>query len=104
MTAFEFIGAGVEIDARANRVVWPVDREDLKPLVTAELARRIESFEKQFPLIKDVPAPVMRMPGVVPARAGSCDCCGDPMVAYRGGMCGLCELALMRALEKAGRI
>lgn len=104
MTALEFVAEGVEIHARDNRVEGPEDRQDLRPLMRAELERRMVVFTKQFPLTKDVPVPVMRMPGVVPCRYGACDCCGDVMTHYRGGMCSLCELALLRALIAAGRL
>ena len=104
MTALEFIAAGVEIDPRANVVLGPEDREDLRPLMAAEMSRRIDAFTRQFPLLRDVAVPMVRLPGVdKPPRVGACDCCGDPLMNGRGGMCKLCELALRRALKAAGR-
>jgi|GEM_PF-4754401 len=104
MTALDFIAAGVEIDARANVVFGPEGQDELIGAFRVELARRIDVMTRQFPLLRDVPVPVMRMPGVEPARFGACDCCGDTMKPYRGGMCELCQLALMRALTIAGRV
>lgn len=104
MTALDLIAEGVEFDPLADIVLGPVDREDLRPVVAGELERRMQSFARQFPLLRDVPVGVVRLPGVTPTRTGSCDACGDALKIGRGGMCPLCELALRRALKAAGRL
>jgi hypothetical protein len=104
MTALEFLAQDVEFRVRENRVLGPEERGDLRPLLQVELARRIEVFSKQMPLVRDVMAPRVAMPGVTLMRSGACDSCGDPMKSGRGGMCPLCELALRRVLIACGRL
>lgn len=104
MTALEFLSQEVEFSPRENRILGPDGREDLRGFMQFELARRMAVFEKQMPLVRDVMAPRVAMPGVTLMRSGACDACGDPMKVGRGGMCPLCEIALRRVLVTAGRL
>jgi hypothetical protein len=104
MTALEFIAQEVEFHPRENRVIGPEGREDLRSAMTVELARRVEVFSKQLPLVKSAPVGRVGMPGVRLVRTDACDACGDPLQSGRGGMCPLCELALRRVLIADGRL
>ena len=104
MTALEFRAEQVEFYPRDNRILGPEGREDLRASMQIELARRIEVFSKQVPLVRDVMLPRVGLPGVTLRRTDACDACGDPMKVGRGGMCPLCEIALRRVLMKEGRI